>query len=67
MYNEKIENLINFALGDGELTEKEKAPISDFVPITADIDSVSEYPILYNTLYKSFEEKVNVCPLSFSA
>jgi hypothetical protein len=24
MYNEKIENLINFALADGELTEKEK-------------------------------------------
>ena len=24
MYNEKIENLINFALSDGELTEKEK-------------------------------------------
>jgi uncharacterized tellurite resistance protein B-like protein len=24
MYNEQIDNLINIALGDGELTEKEK-------------------------------------------
>ena len=60
---EKYEALKNkiredYASATEELTEKEKAPISDFVPITADIDSVSEYPILYNTLYKSFEEKV---------
>ena len=60
---EKYEALKNkiredYASATEELTEKEKTPIRDFVPITADIDSVSEYPILYNTLYKSFEQKV---------
>jgi hypothetical protein len=29
MYNEKIENLINVALADGELTEKEQQRVID--------------------------------------
>ena len=60
---EKYEALKNqiredYASATEVLAEREKAPISDFVPITANVDSISEYPVLYNDLYKSFEEKV---------
>ena len=48
----------DYASANEKLAKEENAPIQDFVPITADIDSISEYPVLYNTLYKSFQDKV---------
>jgi len=48
----------DYASASEELAKQENAPIQDFVPITNDVDSISDYPVLYNTLYKSFEEKV---------
>jgi len=41
-----------------QLKKEEEGPIKDFVPITNTVESISDYPVLYNTLYKSFEEKV---------
>jgi hypothetical protein len=48
----------DYASANEKLAEKENAPIADFVPVTADIDSIFEYDVLYNTLYKAFDEKV---------
>ena len=47
-YAEKVE----------KLQKEEEGPIKEFVPITNNVESISDYPVLYNTLYKSFEEKV---------
>jgi hypothetical protein len=41
-----------------QLQKEEEGPIKEFVPITNDVDSISDYPVLYNTLYNSFEEKI---------
>jgi hypothetical protein len=38
------------------ITEEEAIPIADFVPITNDLESLRDYPVLYNDLYKSFQE-----------
>lgn len=40
------------------LTKDEEAPINNFVPITADVNSISRYRALYNSLYTSFSDKV---------
>jgi hypothetical protein len=41
-----------------KLKKEEESPIKDFVPITNTVESISDYPVLYNTLYQSFEKKV---------
>ena len=41
-----------------EVKKAEEGPIQEFVPITNDVDSISQYPGLYNTLYGAFEKKV---------
>jgi hypothetical protein len=48
----------DYAAATEKLAKEEAMPVADFVPITPDLDSVSEYPVLYRSLFKSFEEKV---------
>jgi hypothetical protein len=41
-----------------EITTEEEKPVEDFVPVTNDYESLLDYPALYNSLYKSFNEKI---------
>jgi hypothetical protein len=41
-----------------EITTEEEKPVVDFVPVTNDYESLLDYPALYNSLYKSFNEKI---------
>jgi hypothetical protein len=54
----KIQIREDYAAANEKLAKEENIPVAEFIPVTADIDSIFEYPVLYNSLYKSFEEKV---------
>ncbi len=41
-----------------EITTEEEKPVVDFVPVTNDSENLLDYPALYNSLYKSFNEKI---------
>jgi len=41
-----------------EITTEEEKPVVDFVPVTNDSESLLDYPALYNSLYRSFNEKI---------
>ena len=41
-----------------KITTEEEKPVEDFVPVTNDYESLLDYPALYNSLYKSFDEKI---------
>jgi hypothetical protein len=60
---EKYETLKNKIIEDyntntEKLIKAESEPIAEFVLVTPDVDSISNYPILYNSLYAAFQEKV---------
>lgn len=41
-----------------KITTEEEKPVVDFVPVTNDAESLLDYPALYNSLYRSFNEKI---------
>ena len=61
MYNEQIENLINLALADGELTEKEKQIL--FKKAEAEGIDLDEFEMVLNSkLFEKQQTIKNVAP-----